>query len=96
MLDNILENVQRYYNMLLLLIQAEKEQLSDLQNEMAEVKYSIVIEGLQKDIDRYTELQTVGWRTKKPIDEMSGSSGFVNYFKNICNILLKKYTCIGL
>lgn len=81
---------------MLLLIQAEKEQLTDLQNEMAEVKYSVVIEGVQKDIDRFTELQTAGWRTKKPIEEMSGSSGFVECFKHFCNILLQKYTCIGL
>lgn len=81
---------------MLLLVQAEKEQLTDFQNEIAEVKHSVVLEGLQKDIDHFTELQTAGWRTKKPIEEMSGSSVLVNYFKSFCNILLKKYSSIGL
>lgn len=93
-LDASLENVQKYYNVLLLLIQAEKEQLSDLQNEIAEVKHGIILEGLQRDMDHFTELQTGGWRTNAPLEKMSGSSSYINYFKDFCSVLIQKYNCI--
>ncbi|KAF7264978.1 hypothetical protein GWI33_021786 [Rhynchophorus ferrugineus] len=70
-MDDYLEKMSNGFNKLLILIEAEKSVSGDSKSSINESKFSAEIERLKSDIDKYTQLQTIGWKMLYPEEKIS-------------------------
>ncbi|CAH2010264.1 unnamed protein product [Acanthoscelides obtectus] len=72
-LDNGLEVMKKNFSNLLLLLEAEKAIMEEKQFSLEDVKNFIAMENVEAVMERFTEMQTEGWKTRA-VDNVSGYS----------------------
>nr|CAH7768247.1 unnamed protein product [Callosobruchus chinensis] len=86
-LDDGLEVMKRNFSNLLLLLEAEKAIIEDKKFSLEDVKNVIALEDIEAVMDKFTEMQTDGWKTRV-VDNVSGN--LVLCFQYMCEITSQK------
>nr|CAI5846626.1 unnamed protein product [Callosobruchus analis] len=86
-LDDGLEVMKQNFANLLLLLEAEKAVLEDKKFSLEDVKNVIALEDIEAVMDKFTEMQTEGWKTRA-VDNVSGN--LVLCFQYMCEITSRK------
>ncbi|CAH2012223.1 unnamed protein product [Acanthoscelides obtectus] len=86
-LDDGLEVMKKNFSNLLLLLEAEKAIMEEKQFSLEDVKNFIAMENVEAVMERFTEMQTEGWKTRA-VDNVSGN--LVLCFQYMCEITSRK------
>ncbi|VEN50642.1 unnamed protein product [Callosobruchus maculatus] len=78
---------QNNFSNLLLLLEAEKAIIEDKKYSLEDVKNVIALEDIEAVMDKFTEMQTEGWKTRA-VDNISGN--LVICFQYMCEITSRK------
>ncbi|CAH2010269.1 unnamed protein product [Acanthoscelides obtectus] len=79
--------MKKNFSNLLLLLEAEKAIMEEKQFSLEDVKNFIAMENVEAVMERFTEMQTEGWKTRA-VDNVSGN--LVLCFQYMCEITYRK------
>lgn len=91
-MDQNFDKMSNGLNKLLVLIEAEKSTLSESQAQLVDAKVADQVNQIRGEIEKFTALQTTGWKVLYPEEKLSGSlRKLIISFKEICFCLLNRH-----